>query len=115
MNRVAASLVMAAALALASGPALAATPAAADPAGDWTGTMHLSKLDIFAGLEIRRTANGYEGVYDAISQGAWGVPLTRARPDTPLRFQVTNLSGALSFSWDPAAQRWTGDWREKSG
>lgn len=115
MNRVAASLAVAAALALASGLASAADPAGADPTGDWIGTMHLSKLDIFAGLEIRRTANGYEGVYDAISQGFWGVPLTRARPDTPLSFQVTNLSGTLSFTWDPAGRRWTGDWREKSG
>jgi len=115
MKRVAASLVIAAALALPSGPVSAADPAAADPTGDWIGTMHLSKLDIFAGLEIRRTDKGYEGVYDAISQGAWGVPLTRARPAAPLRFQVTNLSGTLSFTWDPAEQRWTGDWREKSG
>jgi hypothetical protein len=115
MNRLAASLAVAAALALAPALVSAADPAGANPTGDWIGTMHLSKLDIFAGLEIRRTEKGYEGVYDAISQGYWGVPLTRARPAAPLTFQVTNLSGTLSFTWDPAGQRWTGDWREKGG
>jgi hypothetical protein len=110
MNAIAASL---AAAALAAAPAPA--PAAADPAGDWTGTLRTRTIDIRVGLELRRTATGYRGVYDSISQGYWGVPLRPARPDTPLTLQVTNLSGTLSFTWDPAARDWICAWREKAG
>lgn len=114
MNAIVASLAAAAALASAPAPAPSA-PAAADPAGDWTGTLHTRTIDIRVGLELRRTATGYLGVYDSISQGYWGVPLRRAGPDTPLTFQVTNFSGTLSFTWDPAAQDWICAWREKTG
>ncbi len=107
MNGVAASL--AAAAALATAPA----PAPADPTGDWTGTLHTRTIDIVVGLEFRRTAAGYRGVYDSISQGYWGVPLRPARRDTPLVQEVTNLSGTLSFTWDPVARDWICTWLEK--
>jgi len=110
MTAIAASLAAAAALAAAPAPA----PTAADPTGDWTGTLHTRTIDIAVGLEIRLTRAGYHGVYDSISQGYWGVPLRRT-PDKPLTLQVTNFSGTLSFTWDPAAQDWICAWREKGG
>jgi hypothetical protein len=106
MNAIAASLAAAAALAAAPAP----TPA--DPTGDWTGTLQTRTIAIVTGLEIRRTADGYWGVYDSISQGYWGVPLRRA-PDKPLTLQVTNFDGTLAFTWDPAAKNWICAWHEK--
>jgi hypothetical protein len=107
MNGIAASLAVAAAL--ASTPA----PVIADPTGDWTGTLHTRTIDIAVGLEIRGAPTGYRGTYDSISQGIWGVPLRRAQPDTPLTLQVTNFSGTLAFSWDPAAKDWICAWHEQ--
>jgi len=113
MNRIAAAFAAVAVLALAPAPASAAGDPAAEPVGDWIGTLHTPTIDIDAGLEIRRTPQGYHGVYDAISQGIWGVPLTQARPDAPLTLEVTNRSGTLTFAWDPKARDWTGAWRTK--
>ena len=115
MNRIAAAFAAVAVLALAPVPATAAADPAANPVGDWIGTLHTPGIDIVAGLEIRRTPEGYHGVYDVLSQGLWGVPLTPARPDTPLTLEVTNLSGTLAFTWDPKAQDWTCAWRDKTG
>ena len=109
MSAIVASL--AAAAALATAPA----PGPADPTGDWTGTLHTRTIDIAAGLEIRRTPAGYQAVYDVISQGIWGVHLRRTQPETPLAFAATNLSGTLTFTWDPVAQDWICTWREKAG
>ncbi len=107
MSAIAASLAAAAAL------ASAAAAAPADPTGDWTGTLHTRTIDVVAGLEIRRTPAGYQAIYDVISQGIWGVRLRRTQPEAPLAFAVTNLSGTLTFTWDPAAKDWVCTWLEK--
>ena len=111
MSRIAAMVATLAVLALAPAEASAAS----DPAGDWIGAMHARKGDLATGLEVRRTAEGYQGSYDDITQGLWGIPVRRPATAASLVLENRSSIGTLTFAWDPAADRWTGTWRDKTG
>ncbi len=88
---------------------------AADPAGDWIGTLHTSKDNLVTGLEVRRTPGGYEARYDAITGGIWGLPTTLAHSTGALTFEIKAPFGTFTFTWNPAADDWTGLWHDKYG
>jgi hypothetical protein len=102
---------------VAAAALLAGTPAlAADPAGDWVGTLHTPTGTLKLGLEARRDARGrWQARYDDISQNYRGIPMQSSGPGEPPPFEVRSPYGVMTYAWNPDAGRWGGLWREKGG
>lgn len=109
MNRLAAIIAVVATLWAA--PALAA-----DPTGDWTGTLRTPTGALQLGLEVRRDAKGaYQASYDDLSQNYRGLQMQPAGPGTPPPFKIKSPYGTMTYVWNPARGGWDGVWREKGG
>ena len=97
---------------LAASPALAA----ADPAGDWTGTLRLPGRDLVLGLEVRRGPDGrWSARYDDISQNYRGFAMRPSGAGDPPPFELKSPFGQMTYAWNPDRGRWEGVWRQKGG
>jgi hypothetical protein len=100
-----------AALLSAAGPCFAA-----DPAGDWIGTLHANHgAQTRLGLEVRPSAGGYAATYEDMTHDYRGLPMTPTRTGAAPGFQIKSRAGVFSADWDGAAGQWKGVWREASG
>jgi hypothetical protein len=88
-----------------------ASPAAwaAEPTGEWVGTLHMPSRDYRLGLRVSHDASGDHATYDWLDLGIRNVSLDRVggRPD--LVFRRGARQGIFTAHWDPALG-WRGEW-----
>jgi CubicO group peptidase (beta-lactamase class C family) len=92
-----------------------ASPAIAqDAVGYWQGRLTIAGLELAIGVAIERGANGsLTGTMDSPDQNAFGIPLGQVDlSEGMLSFTVPSIAGSYQAAWDPAAQAWTGVFRQ---
>jgi hypothetical protein len=89
---------------------------AADPAGDWIGTLHAHNDEqTRLGLEVRRGPHGYTATYEDMTHDFRGKPMTPIATGAAPGFEIKSLFGVYTARWDPQAGAWKGVWRESRG
>jgi hypothetical protein len=100
-----------AALLSAAGPCFAA-----DPAGDWIGTLHAHNDEqTRLGIEVRRGPHGLTATYEDMTHDYRSLQMTPIGTAAAPAFKITSLIGVYTARWDPQAGAWTGVWRESRG
>ncbi len=90
---------------------------AAEPAGDWLGTLAVTPaLNLRIAVHIRSSPQGvYSATWDSVDQGLFDAPVANlAVTDQALSFDVTNLNAHYAAKWDATAGQWTGQWTQAS-
>ncbi|HLZ81936.1 MAG TPA: serine hydrolase, partial [Caulobacteraceae bacterium] len=85
---------------------------AADPVGDWIGTVTVTPLAYRLAIHIHKTPDGaYGGTYDSLDRATYDVPLAEvaARADS-LSFAAPSTNLHYAAKWDAATQSWLGQW-----
>jgi hypothetical protein len=90
---------------------------AADPAGDWVGTLRAYRgEETRLGMRVSAApGGGYQATYEDFTHDYRGIPLTPAASGGAPGFRIKTPVGEFTASWDGAAGAWTGVWREKTG
>ncbi len=85
---------------------------AQDADGDWHGTVKSSASENQLVIHIRKAADSrYAGSMDIPDLGVSGIPLeTIAADGRSLVFTASSVGGAYRGTWDPAQNRWKGEW-----
>lgn len=99
--------------AVAPVPALAAEAnTAADPVGDWIGTLDVGS-PIRAAMHIKRVDGALTGTADSPDEGAFGIPMSEVILDGDhLTFTIDQIDGRYEGRWDPAKQHYVGTWTQ---
>jgi hypothetical protein len=95
-------------------PAVAAEAAnaAADPVGDWIGTLDVGS-PIRAAMHIKRVNGALTGTADSPDEGAFGIPMSEVTLDGDhLTFTIDQIEGRYEGKWDPAKQHYVGTWNQ---
>jgi hypothetical protein len=110
MTRTLSVLAVVAVLILGAGQALAA----ADPAGDWIGTLQTKDRRVVIGLGVRGQPGRYQAVYNDMTQDFWNIPMSPLRTDAGPVFELVRWPvGTFQVRWDPSAGVWRGAWKDK--
>ena len=100
--------------ALPIGPAVAAeaTNAAADPAGDWIGTLDVGS-PVRVAMHFKRVDGALTGTADSPDQGAFGIVMSEVILDGDhLNFSIDSIDGRYVGTWDAAKQHYVGTWSQ---
>jgi hypothetical protein len=95
-------------------PAIAAEAAnaAADPVGDWIGTLDAGQR-IRVAMHIKRVDGVLTGTADSPDQGAFGIPMSDVSVDgNNFNFTIDSLDGRYVATWDAAKQHYVGNWTQ---
>ena len=100
------------ALPIAPASAADAPTIAADPVGDWIGTLDVgTKLRV--ALHVKRAGTTLSGTADSPDQGAFGIEVPEIVADGDhLSFEIQSIEGQYTGTWDAAKQRYVGTWTQ---
>ena len=92
---------------------LARAGPAAQPTGDWTGTLRVPDRVVEIGIRVRQTPSGYRGTYEVIKEQVRNIPLAPVRAVPGPAFEVKSPYGVFESSWDRSRGMWRAEWRTK--
>ncbi len=91
---------------------------AADPKGDWIGTLEADASNkLRLAVHIKAGDDGrLQGTLDSLDQGANGIALADiASTGDSLSFSVPAVAGGYEGKWDGAQKAWVGQWTQGGG
>ena len=95
-------------------PAIAAeaTNPAADPVGDWIGTLDADQ-PIRVAVHFKRENGALTGTADSPDQGASGIVMSEVILDGDnLNFTIDSIDGRFVGTWNAAKQHYVGTWSQ---